>query len=265
MLSKKKVYQAKPILDGDEAVRYLTELIGNSLTPKDFVALATAHQLPAFIEVGTFDYMAVEMETDKQFRPTGLYEVVHDLQPHMTGHTTSEYFSEPKRHCINISNIDYAPCPIFRGPNDKGETVDMGIIGEIDGEFDEDAYYGEPLLFKPADIQALADKLNGKPTFEGQQEELTALRERVEELEKENAELKAQPSTPKPLDPRTEATLLCIIGALADEAEMDLTKPMRTGDLIANLIPDITITGRTIGEHLKDVKGAMDSRRKKVQ
>jgi hypothetical protein len=196
MRSKKKVYQAKPILDGDDAVRYLAELIGNPLTPEDFVELATAHHLPAFIEVDEIDYTAQEVETDNQFHPAGLCEVVQELQAHMQGSKGSGGFGEPDPYYISLININYEPCLIYKGQNDKGETVEMDIIGEVDGEFaeDSDGYfsaYNEPLLFKPADIRALADKLNGKPTFEVQREELTALRDRVQELEKENAELKA--------------------------------------------------------------------------
>lgn len=63
------------------------------------------------------------------------------------------------------------------------------------------------------------------------------------------------------LDPRTRKTLLCIIGALAENAKLDLSHPMKAGDAIAAMMPDVKLTGRAIGEHLKDVADAMDSRK----
>lgn len=65
----------------------------------------------------------------------------------------------------------------------------------------------------------------------------------------------------KPLDTRERASLLCIIGALAEHAKLDLSQPMKAGDAIAAMMPDVKLSGRTIGEHLKAVREAMDSRK----
>jgi hypothetical protein len=64
-----------------------------------------------------------------------------------------------------------------------------------------------------------------------------------------------------PLDSRERTTLLCIIGALAAHAQLDLSQPLKTGNAIAAMMPDVKLSGRTIGEHLKAVREAMDSRK----
>ena len=65
----------------------------------------------------------------------------------------------------------------------------------------------------------------------------------------------------KSLEPRERTTLLCIIGALAAHTKLDLSQPMKAGNAIAAMMPDVNLSGRTIGEHLKAVRGAMDSRK----
>ena len=65
----------------------------------------------------------------------------------------------------------------------------------------------------------------------------------------------------KSLDARERTTLLCIIGALASHAELDVSQPIKAGDAIAAMMPDVKLSGRTIGEHLKAVREAMDSRK----
>lgn len=65
----------------------------------------------------------------------------------------------------------------------------------------------------------------------------------------------------KPLDARERTTLLCIIGALAEHAKLDLAQPMKAGEAVAAMMPDVKLSGRTIGEHLKAVREAMDSRK----
>ncbi|TAL88468.1 MAG: hypothetical protein EPN69_16250 [Rhodanobacter sp.] len=96
--------------------------------------------------------------------------------------------------------------------------------------------------------------------------DLHVLTERVVELEAQlvasgkAATLKA---TDKPLEPRERTTLLCIIGALAGHAKLDISKPTKAGDAIAAMMPGVKLAGRTIGEHLKLVRDAMDSRKVK--
>ncbi|GEM_PF-2330594 len=68
--------------------------------------------------------------------------------------------------------------------------------------------------------------------------------------------------TGKPLDARERNYLLCIIGALARNAKLDLSKPMKAGEAIARMVPEIDLKARTVGEHLKRVPGALESRRK---
>lgn len=66
----------------------------------------------------------------------------------------------------------------------------------------------------------------------------------------------------KPLGERERGTLLCIIGALAKHAGLDLSQPMKAGDTVATMAPELSLSGRTIGEHLKKVGPAMESRTK---
>ncbi len=74
----------------------------------------------------------------------------------------------------------------------------------------------------------------------------------------------AAPTTPaieKPLRERERTTLLCIIGALATHAQLDLSQPYKAGDAIAAMLPgDVKLPGRTIGDHLKVVVEAMGKR-----
>lgn len=65
----------------------------------------------------------------------------------------------------------------------------------------------------------------------------------------------------KPMDTREKTTLLCIIGALAKEARLDISEPYKAGEVIAKLLLDTKLSSRTIGDHLKGVSEAMDSRK----
>lgn len=69
----------------------------------------------------------------------------------------------------------------------------------------------------------------------------------------------------KKLDTRERTTLLTIIGALADAARLDLNQHNKAGDAVAAMLrsKEVTLSGRTIGEHLKAVREAMDSRKMK--
>lgn len=71
-----------------------------------------------------------------------------------------------------------------------------------------------------------------------------------------------EPAGEKPLGERERVTLLCIIGALARQAQLDLSQPMKAGDAVAAMAPELSVTGRTIGDHLKKVGPAMESRTK---
>lgn len=64
------------------------------------------------------------------------------------------------------------------------------------------------------------------------------------------------------LDARKRRTLLCIIGALAAEADLDLSQPYKAGEAIAALLDakGVKVTARAIGDNLKEVPEAMDSR-----
>lgn len=64
----------------------------------------------------------------------------------------------------------------------------------------------------------------------------------------------------RPLDERERTTLLCIIGALAREQRIDLSQPMKAGDTVAAMAPELDLSGRTIGEKLKQVGEAMGRR-----
>jgi hypothetical protein len=65
----------------------------------------------------------------------------------------------------------------------------------------------------------------------------------------------------KPLDERERTTLLCIIGALARQQQLDLSQPFKAGQAVAAMLPgDVKLSARTIGEHLKAVEDAMSRR-----
>lgn len=186
MQSKKKVYQFKPILKPGEAVEYLSELVKNKLDANDLIELGQAHGLRALVSAGGIDFeglRAAEVGTGREVTPVGLHEV--SLAPCLAWASTHNHGFGEIYHSARVVLDQEAP--IFKGQNDKGEAIEWQILGDFDPELE----YEEGLLFKPADIQALADKLNGKPPVEVQREELTALRERVQELEQENADLKA--------------------------------------------------------------------------
>lgn len=66
----------------------------------------------------------------------------------------------------------------------------------------------------------------------------------------------------KPLDERERITLLNIIGALAEEAGLDLSQHNKAGNAVAAMLDQkgIVISGRAIGDHLRKVREAMESR-----
>lgn len=68
-------------------------------------------------------------------------------------------------------------------------------------------------------------------------------------------------ATAKPMDERERTSLLCIIGGLARSQNLDLSKPHKAAAAIAAMLPDVQLSERTIGEHLKRVEDALDSRR----
>jgi hypothetical protein len=86
---------------------------------------------------------------------------------------------------------------------------------------------------------------------------LAAVRQRVQATP---APIASGAAHDKPLDTRERTTLLCIIGALARQQELDLSQPSKTGDAIAAMAPELKWSGRAIGEHLKGVSDAMASR-----
>lgn len=65
-------------------------------------------------------------------------------------------------------------------------------------------------------------------------------------------------------DKRAHISLLCITGALAEEAKIDLSQPYKAGQMIERILTrhGIELRSRTIGDHLKGVADAMDSRKR---
>jgi hypothetical protein len=66
------------------------------------------------------------------------------------------------------------------------------------------------------------------------------------------------------LEARTRTSLLCIIGALADAAKLDLGQHYKAAQAIASMLDAkaVKLSTRTISEHLKAVPEAMESRKK---
>jgi len=67
------------------------------------------------------------------------------------------------------------------------------------------------------------------------------------------------------LDARERTTLLCVIGALAESAGIDLSKHNKAGEVVSAMLDKrgIDISGRAIGEHLRKVAAALQSRSSK--
>jgi hypothetical protein len=89
---------------------------------------------------------------------------------------------------------------------------------------------------------------------------------RVSDVHALSARLKQPPKESKTqLDTRERTTLLTIIGALAEAANLDLSKHNKAGETVALMLAakGVTLAGRTIGEHLKAVPEAMESRKEK--
>ena len=68
----------------------------------------------------------------------------------------------------------------------------------------------------------------------------------------------------KPLHTKERTTLLTIIGLIAESASLDITAPSKIGTLLEDLAvrKGISLSERSIREHLKSVNAAMSSRRK---
>lgn len=67
----------------------------------------------------------------------------------------------------------------------------------------------------------------------------------------------------KPLRERERATLLCIIGALADLAKVDLSQHHKAGGQVEAMlsVKGIELSARTIGDHLRAAREAIERRR----
>ncbi len=110
---------------------------------------------------------------------------------------------------------------------------------------------GEPRQFRPADAIDWAR---------------TRFKTLPQELVDAVDAMRQPPAAPTPqgddLDARERVSLLCIIGALAHAAKIDLSEPYKAGEIVAKLLPDGTsLTARTIGNHLKAVREATGSRK----
>lgn len=68
---------------------------------------------------------------------------------------------------------------------------------------------------------------------------------------------------PRPLDGRERTTLLAMIGGIASVAGIDLTQPYKAAVQVEAALQaeGVTISARTIGDHLKAVRNALDSRK----
>lgn len=66
----------------------------------------------------------------------------------------------------------------------------------------------------------------------------------------------------KPLDERERSSLLCIIGALARMAQIDISQPYKAAEQVAAALNQaaVPLAPRTIGTHLKAVPEALDRR-----
>jgi hypothetical protein len=67
----------------------------------------------------------------------------------------------------------------------------------------------------------------------------------------------------KPLGERERASLLCIIGALAKMAPLDISQPYKAASQVEATLSEegVTLAPRTIGDHLKAVPEALHSRK----
>jgi hypothetical protein len=89
---------------------------------------------------------------------------------------------------------------------------------------------------------------------------------RASDVQTLSARIKEPVDEPKrQLDTRERTTLLNIIGALADAANLDLNQHNKAGEAVAAMLATkgVSYSGRAIGEHLKAVREAMDSRKVK--
>lgn len=94
--------------------------------------------------------------------------------------------------------------------------------------------------------------------------ELQTVQASVEKLEHDNAKLRATEAArnvEKPLATRTRRNLLCIIGGLAHANKIDLSEPYKACEVVAAMMPGMALSARAIGDYLKEVPDAMDSRR----
>lgn len=176
MQSNTSDYQFMQRLDGCEAAAYLAELRGcEKGTPGKLLKIGVPRGLRVFIDtddVGFADFEKTEVGTGREVTPTGLHEVVQGLQRRFLNITGEGSGGNP---AMTLGDSGY----VFKGDNGNNETVEWEVSGRLNGTRERTAIF----LFKPANIEALGDKLTGKPPAEELQEELAALRERVRELE----------------------------------------------------------------------------------
>ena len=80
----------------------------------------------------------------------------------------------------------------------------------------------------------------------------------------EEAPVQEKPSPENPLGDRERTTLLTVIGALCQHAGIDLTKPSAAGTAIEAMTQAVgaRVSARTIEDHLKKVRDALERRGK---
>ncbi|MEO6924757.1 MAG: hypothetical protein ABI142_13095 [Bryocella sp.] len=94
--------------------------------------------------------------------------------------------------------------------------------------------------------------------------ELQLAHAKAAQLEQESEKLRAaeaERANEEPLAIKVRRTLLCIIGGLAKGNGLELSEPYKDAEVIAAMMPDVRLSPHTIGNYLKTVQEAMDSRR----
>lgn len=164
MCNKTKILLNKPALLGNEAAVLLADLTHNDLSPGELLQVGANSGLRVFIEtngIGFDGFAKTEVGTGQEVTPTGLHEVVRGLTRHVN--VGEGGGGNP---ALEIGDSGY----VFKGEDDKGQTVEWEVSGKPDPKVLSSARI-KVFLFKPADIQALADKLNDTASTAAQDNE----------------------------------------------------------------------------------------------
>lgn len=218
---------------------------------EDLRQLVILKRLPAFFEMHGATFAYAWPDDDGEYPKSGStgycewQNTGHEEFDEGVAYALQGWFHLPPQSITAIFRSSRERLDVYLRPAGDGETpdVDDSIVSGRGFRHVGEQLTPNDLWFRVADLERL-----GRAS-RGQAGEIPSIR---------SGEMA---SDEKPLGERERTTLLCMIGALARGADLSLDKPHKAATALIALAPELTLGERTVGEHLKKVAKAMESRK----